>query len=65
MRGLDLGADDYVPKPFALAEVIARVGAQVRRARMDRGDGETLRVPTASASTSGASSPGGATRRSR
>jgi two-component system response regulator RegX3 len=40
VRGLTLGADDYVPKPFALAELLARVGAQVRRARMDRGDGE-------------------------
>ncbi len=42
VKGLELGADDYVPKPFALAEVLARVGAQVRRARMDRGDGETF-----------------------
>lgn len=42
VRGLDLGADDYVPKPFALAEVLARVGAQVRRQRMDRGEGETF-----------------------
>jgi len=40
VRGLEGGADDYVAKPFALAEVIARVGAQLRRARMDRGDGE-------------------------
>ncbi len=42
VKGLNLGADDYVTKPFALAEVIARVGAQVRRARMDRGDGESF-----------------------
>lgn len=40
VRGLEGGADDYVTKPFSLAEVIARVGAQLRRARMDRGDGE-------------------------
>ncbi|MCC7139055.1 MAG: response regulator transcription factor [Planctomycetes bacterium] len=40
VRGLEGGADDYVTKPFSLAEVLARVGAQVRRARMDRGDGE-------------------------
>ena len=32
VRGLDLGADDYLGKPFALAELIARVRAMVRRA---------------------------------
>lgn len=42
VRGLTLGADDYVAKPFSLPELVARVGAQVRRARMDRGDGETF-----------------------
>jgi len=42
VRGLELGADDYVTKPFAIAELVARVAAQVRRARMDRGDGETF-----------------------
>jgi len=42
VRGLTLGADDYVTKPFSLPEILARVGAQVRRARMDRGDGETF-----------------------
>ena len=42
VRGLDLGADDYVTKPFTLSELVARVGAQVRRARLDRGDGDTF-----------------------
>lgn len=31
VRGLDLGADDYLPKPFDLAEFEARVRALVRR----------------------------------
>jgi DNA-binding response OmpR family regulator len=33
--GLELGADDYIPKPFSPREVVARVRAVLRRARGD------------------------------
>ncbi len=33
VRGLETGADDYVVKPFSIAELIARVRTQLRRAR--------------------------------
>jgi len=32
VRGLDLGADDYIAKPFHFAELLARVRAHLRRA---------------------------------
>jgi len=31
IRGLDLGADDYLPKPFSLAELLARIRSLLRR----------------------------------
>ena len=35
VRGLDAGADDYLPKPFATGELLARVRAALRRARLN------------------------------
>jgi two-component system cell cycle response regulator CtrA len=33
VRGLELGADDFIPKPFDPAELVARINAIVRRSR--------------------------------
>ena len=33
LRGFHLGVDDYVTKPFSFAELVARVGAVISRAR--------------------------------
>lgn len=35
VKGLNLGADDYLPKPFFMPELIARVSAIIRRKRFD------------------------------
>ena len=44
--GLELGADDYMVKPFAVGEVVARIRAVLRRGRAGSGD------PTRSTSAS-------------
>jgi DNA-binding response OmpR family regulator len=36
VEGLELGADDYLGKPFAMRELLARVGALTRRASPER-----------------------------
>lgn len=41
VRGLDVGADDYVVKPFSATELVARVRAVLRRARVTDEDTQT------------------------
>lgn len=42
--GLELGADDYVTKPFGMAELLARVRAVLRRSKQDKVEADVLRV---------------------
>jgi len=44
VAGLDAGADDYLVKPFALSELLARLRALDRRARMSAAEPHVLRV---------------------
>jgi two-component system, OmpR family, response regulator MprA len=43
VAGLDVGADDYLVKPFDLAELLARLRALLRRHNVLDGDGTVLR----------------------
>ena len=43
VAGLDVGADDYLVKPFDLAELLARLRALLRRHNLSDGDGTVLR----------------------
>lgn len=42
IAGLDLGADDYISKPFSVREFLARVRAVMRRYEKPEGDSESL-----------------------
>ena len=42
VQGLELGADDYITKPFSIREVMARVKANIRRTAMEQGAGDVL-----------------------
>jgi two-component system, OmpR family, response regulator RegX3 len=40
--GLEIGADDYVTKPFSMAELIGRIRAILRRRELDRSGGASI-----------------------
>jgi DNA-binding response OmpR family regulator len=44
LLGLDLGADDYISKPFSPRELMARVRAVLRRSNVTREETRTVRV---------------------
>ena len=62
VRGLTLGGDDYLVKPFSLEELVARIRAVLRRAGLGRRPASRADVaPTSSWTTT----PTGAARRAR
>ena len=51
--GLEMGADDYLAKPFGSRELIARIRAVLRRSRVRRAAGPPTGQARATASTAG------------
>lgn len=67
VAGLDAGADDYLPKPFELDELLARLRALLRRATLAQaahvpGHDDAVLELASSASTPPHGGPGGPTR---
>jgi two-component system KDP operon response regulator KdpE len=40
VQALDMGADDYLTKPFSIAELLARIRVSLRRRAQEQGEGE-------------------------
>jgi two-component system, OmpR family, phosphate regulon response regulator PhoB len=45
IKGLELGADDYLPKPFSPKELVLRIKALLRRSQIAGGDDQTVAGP--------------------
>ena len=45
--GLEIGADDYITKPFSMRELVARVGANIRRTAMNTATAAATAMPVA------------------
>lgn len=46
LTGFNLGADDYIPKPFSIRQVLARVKAVLRRSKESKGEKNILTYKT-------------------
>jgi two-component system response regulator RegX3 len=44
VEGLDIGADDYITKPFSVAELVSRVRSHLRRRELDRGRSASVKT---------------------
>ena len=51
INGLNLGADDYIPKPFEIEELLARINALLRRVNYSKTSSEALEYKAISLNT--------------